>query len=198
MMAETPHVIPREIPEIEEHVHPAQTDDPGWLRLVSGLSMWINRIAAVFAAALLVGMTALILLEIGLRAFSQSTYMADVLVGYGVAAITFLAAPWALQEGAMIRVSVLTDRMPPRLRWIAEAFTLLSAGYITGFLMSYQWASVVKLFARGSTSEHFIPIPLWIPEGFFFAGLALLMLQFIVRGLRLVATGHADERALTL
>lgn len=98
----------------------------------------------------------------------------------------------------MIRVSVLTNRMGPRLRWIAEAFTLLTAGYITWFLMFYQWKSVVKLFNRGSTSQHFIPIPLWIPESFFLVGLALLLLQFIVRGLRLVAVGHADERALTL
>ena len=185
-------------PEREEPAPPALTDDPGWLAALAWVSSALNRIAAVVAAGLLVAMTALILLEIGLRAVSASTYMADVLVGYGVAAITFLAAPWALQEGAMIRVSVLIDRMGPRLRWIAEAFTLLTAGYITWFLMAYQWKTVVKLFERGSVSQHYIPIPLWIPEAFFLTGLALLFLQFVLRGLRLIAVGHAEERALTL
>lgn len=189
---------PHEIPELEEHVHPKRTDDPRWLHLVAQSSFWLNRIAAIIAAALLVSMTALILLEICMRLFSRSTYMADVLVGHGVAAITFLAAPWALQEGAMIRVSVLTDRLSGWLRWTAEAFCLLSAGYITWFLMVYQWKSVMKLFARGSVSQHYIPIPLWIPESFFLLGLALLMFQFAVRGLRLLAVGHADERALNL
>lgn len=197
MMAETPHTH-RELPEIEGHLHPERTDDPGWLRLIAEGSSWLNRIAAVIAAALLVAMTSLILLEICLRLFSKSTYMADVLVGHGVAAITFLAAPWALQEGAMIRVSVLTDRLTGAARWLAEAFCLLTAGYITWFLMAYQWKSVAKLFARGSVSQHYVPIPLWIPEAFFLAGLALMLLQFVVRGLRLVAVGHADERALTL
>lgn len=194
MTAKTLH----ELPEVEEHVHPARTGDPAWLHLVARLSALLNRIAAVVSATLLVLMTSLILLEICLRFFSRSTYMADVLVGYGVAAITFLAAPWALQEGAMIRVTVLTDRLSGRLRWLVEAFALLSAGYIMWFLLGYQWKTVAKLFSRGSTSEHFIPIPLWIPESFFLVGLALLLLQLLVRALRLVAVGHAEERALNL
>jgi TRAP-type C4-dicarboxylate transport system, small permease component len=156
-----------EIPEIQRHLHPTVTDDPGWLKRIDGVSTVLNRIAAVIAATFLVLMTLLILTEITLRLFSLSTYMADVLVGYGVAAITFLAAPWALQEGAMIRVTVLTERMNVRLRWVSEAFVLFSVGFIILFLMAYQWKSVAKLFARGSTSQHFIPIPLWIPESFF-------------------------------
>ena len=178
--------------------HPVRTDDPVWLRRIARVSCRLNRIAAVAAATLLVMMTSLILLEVSLRLFSRSTYMADVLVGYGVAAITFLAAPWALQEGAMIRVSVLTDLMAPGMRRLAEAFTLSTAGYIIWFLLAYQWKTVTKLFARGSTSQHFIPIPLWITESFFLIGLALLLLHLIVRALRLVAVGHAEERALKL
>ncbi|WP_353471571.1 TRAP transporter small permease [Salipiger sp. H15] len=187
-----------EIAELAAPPHPARTDDPAWLHVVARCSALLNRCAAVISATLLVLMTSLILLEICLRFFSRSTYMADVLVGYGVAAITFLAAPWALQEGAMIRVTVLTDRLKGRARWLAEAFTLLSAGAIMGFLLNYQWKTVSKLFSRGSTSEHFIPIPLWIPESFFLIGLALLLLQLVVRALRLVAVGHAEERALNL
>ncbi|PTQ73331.1 TRAP transporter small permease [Celeribacter persicus] len=187
-----------EIPEIQRHLHPTVTDDPAWLKRIDGVSTVLNRIAAVIAATFLVLMTLLILTEITLRLFSLSTYMADVLVGYGVAAITFLAAPWALQEGAMIRVTVLTERMNVRLRWVSEAFVLFSVGFIILFLMAYQWKSVAKLFARGSTSQHFIPIPLWIPESFFLIGLALILLQIIVRILRLFTVGHAEERALSL
>ena len=98
----------------------------------------------------------------------------------------------------MIRVTVLTDRMPPRLRWAAEAFALAASGAIIWFLMAYQWKSVLKLFARGSKSQHFIPIPLWIPETFFLVGLFLIFVQIAVRSLRLVAVGHAEERAVKL
>lgn len=188
----------RELPEIEGHHHPEVTDDPAWLKAIASISTLLNKCAAVSSATFLVLMTALILLEISMRLFSTSTYMADVLVGYGVAAITFLAAPWALEEGAMIRVTVLTDKMGARLRWVSEAFALAAAGALTWFLGLYQWLSVAKLFSRGSVSQHFIPIPLWIPEAFFLTGLALILLQIIVRALRLLAVGHAEERALTL
>lgn len=188
----------QQLPEIEEYHHPEKTDDPIWLGAIARVSTLLNQTAAVVSAALLVGMTALILLEICMRFFATSTYMADVLVGYGVATITFLAAPWALEEGAMIRVTALTDRLSGWGRWLAEAFSVVMAGSIMWFLLTHQWGSVFKLYSRGSTSEHFIPIPLWVPESFFLIGLALLLLQFIVRGLRLVAVGHADERALNL
>ncbi|MAQ83074.1 MAG: hypothetical protein CMH12_07570 [Maritimibacter sp.] len=194
MSAQTHH----EMPEIEEHHHPEVNDDPAWLAVIARISTALNKLAAVVSAALLVCMTSLILVEIGMRFFSKSTYMADVLVGYGVAAITFLAAPWALEEGAMIRVTVLTDKMKGAVRWIAEAFALASAGALMWFLMMHQWGSVTKLFARGSVSQHFIPIPLWIPEAFFLTGLVLLLFHIVVRALRLLAVGHAEERALTL
>ncbi|WP_425049754.1 TRAP transporter small permease [Psychromarinibacter sp. S121] len=194
MSAQTHH----ELPEIEEHQHPEVTDDPAWLTVIARVSTFLNKLAAVVSATLLVCMTSLIIVEICMRFFSKSTYMADVLVGYGVAAITFLAAPWALEEGAMIRVTVLTDKMNATFRWIAEAFALAAAGGLMWFLLTYQWASVTKLFARGSVSQHFIPIPLWIPEAFFLTGLALLLFQIVVRALRLLAVGHGEERALTL
>lgn len=187
-----------ELPEIEEHQHPNRNDDPAWLAAISRISTILNRTAAVISAALLVGMTLLILLEICMRMFSTSTYMADVLVGFGVAAITFLAAPWALEEGAMIRVTALTDQLSGVLRWIVEAFAISTSAGIMAFLAIHQWSAVTKLFARGSVSEHLIPIPLWIPESFFFVGLALILLQMVVRAIRLVVVGHTDEHALTL
>lgn len=187
-----------ELPEIEEHHKPNRNDDPVWLAYFARLSTILNRTAAVISASLLVAMTLLILLEICMRMFSASTYMADVLVGFGVAAITFLAAPWALEEGAMIRVTALTDTLSGPVRWIVEAFAVGSAAAIMWFLALHQWKTVAKLFERGSVSEHLIPIPLWIPESCFFVGLALLLLQMLVRAIRLVVIGHAEERALTL
>lgn len=172
------------------------------LRAVNGvgvLSSLLNRVAAVIAATLLVLMTLHILVEIGMRFFGHSTFMADALVGYGVAAITFLALSWALEQGSMIRVSVLTGVLPLRGRRIADAFATLSTLALILFLASHQWAAVSKLFARGSVSQHYLPIPLWIPEGIFLTGLLLLALQLVVRTLRLATGGLTDtDDTLTL
>ena len=177
---------------------PQALPDPAWLRPLNLLSSGLNAAAAVIAATLLCAMTLLILVEIALRFFGTSTFMSDALVSYGVAAITFLAAPWALQHGAMIRVRILIDRVTGPARWIAEAFTLLTTGWILWFLLSYEWRSMMKLMARGSVSQDYHPIPLWIPEAFFSAGLALLLLQVVIRGLRLIALAQTDDRGVTL
>ena len=124
--------------------------------------------------------------------------MADTLVGYGVAATTFLAAAWALEHGAMIRVTALTNLLPTFGKWIAEVFCLISVEAILWFLISYQWHSVCKYWARGTVGQHYIKIPLWIPESFFLIGLVLLSLQVLVRVLRLFAVGHTSERSLTI
>jgi len=172
--------------------------DPAWLRVLARVSSGLNSAAAAVAAVVLTLMTLLILVEIVLRFFSLSTFMADTLVGYGVAATTFLAVAWALEHGAMIRVSVLTNRFGPRLKWVSETFSLLCAEAILLFLAYYQWHTVAKLWSRGTLGQHYIKIPLWIPESFFLIGLALLALQVLVRLLRMFAVGHTQERSLTI
>ena len=172
--------------------------EPGWLRSIAWLSSTLNRIAAGLAAVLLVLMVGLILVEIVLRFFSRSTFMADALVGHGVAAITFLAVGWALEQGSMIRVSVVTSRLGPVAGFMAEAFSVVLAELLVLGLMFFQWRAIAKLWKRGSTSEHYLPIPLWLPEAIFFAGLALLALQLLVRMGRLLATGRATDATLKI
>jgi len=168
------------------------------IRRLAALSTALNQVAAGAAAILLILMVALILVEIALRFYSHSTFMADALVGYGVAAITFLALGWALEKGTMIRVSVVTQRLSPKARWCADAFSIVCAEALVLFLMFYEWRSIVKLWRRESVSQHYFPIPLWIPESIFFAGLALLALQLLVRLCRLATPGREEEASLTL
>lgn len=172
--------------------------EPGWLKFIASLSSRLNRIAAGAAAVLLVLMVGLILVEIVLRFFSRSTFMADALVGHGVAAITFLAVGWALEQGSMIRVSVVTSRLGPVAGFVAEACSVVLAEMLVLGLMYFEWRAIAKLWRRGSTTEHYLPIPLWLPEAIFFAGLSLLALQLLVRLCRLLATGRATEAKLKI
>lgn len=148
---------------------------------IAWLSSLLNRIAALCAAVILAAMTSLILLEIVLRTFGKSTYMADSLVAYGVSSITFLSLSWVLEKGAMLRVSSLTSIMPKWLQVFAHIFATISTLGMALFLINYQWSKVFLHFARGSTSQHYLPIPLWIPESIFLVGLLLLALHLSVR-----------------
>ena len=171
---------------------------PGWVAAVALVSSRLNALAAIIAGILLVLMTGLIIVEIGMRFFSLSTFMTDVLVGYGVAAITFLAMAWALEKGTMIRVTVLTRRIPEPSRPWAEGFALVAAIGTFLFLLFYQWFILSRDFVRGTTTQHMLPIPLWIPDTIFFVGLVLLTLQFVVRLLLLLTTRYESDSALVL
>ena len=176
---------------------PSRTE-PAWLRMVSSASSFLNKTAAVAAAVLLVAMVGLILLEIILRYFSRSTFMADALVGHGVAATTFLAMGWALEKGSMIRISVVTRRLRPMPRFLAEAFTIVATETLVLGLIYFQWKAVSKLWVRGSVSHHHFPIPLWIPELIFLVGLTLLAIQLLVKLCRLLTLGMDKDEQLTI
>lgn len=171
---------------------------PRWVAAIALVSSRLNALAAIIAAVLLVAMASLIVIEIGLRFFSMSTYMTDALVGYGVAAITFLGMAWALENGTMIRVTVVTQLIAERARPWVEGFSLALAIALFIFLSSYQWFILSRDFVRGTTTQHMLPIPLWIPDTIFFVGLVLLTLQFVVRLLLLLTTRYEGESALVL
>lgn len=145
----------------------------------------ISRGAAVVAAAVLVLMVLHILLEIVLRSFfASSTFVLDEFVGYGVAAMTFLALGYALEEGALIRVQLLLARSSPRAR---RGLEILSAGLtlaLSLFLIAYFWKSVSRNWSRGAVSQSIAEVPLWLPEGLVLLGLVLFALQLLAYLLR--------------
>lgn len=172
--------------------------DPPWLALLARLSSVLNRFAAIIAAAILVCMISLILVEITLRLFSLSTHMTDVLVGYGVAFITFLGMAWALESSAMIRVGVVRRIAGSRTKWGMELFSSAATLLMFGYFGTYAFRTMSRDLDRGSLSQHYVQIPLWIPDAVFFTGLMLVALHLIVRIIRLFAVGLIDEPELEL
>lgn len=150
----------------------------------------ISLAGAVAAAVVIVIMVLHILLEIVLRAvFDTSTFVLDEFVGYGVAAATFLALGYTLEHGAMIRVSLLTDRLSNALaRRGIELLVVALTLAVTLFVGRFFLRNVVRAWERGSTSESLAEVPLWIPEGVVVVGLAIFVLQLFAYALR-VATG---------
>lgn len=169
-----------------------------WLAVPATISSKLNRAAAIVAALLLALMTSLILVEIVLRYFSRSTFMADALVGNGVAAITFLAMGWAIESGSMIRVRLLHNAVGRRTRWFLEFFAIIVTLALMLFLFRYQWKAFARDWSRGTVSEHYLPIPLWIPDSFFLIGILLVALHLVVRLLRLLAGRFVDADDLKI
>ncbi len=150
-----------------------------------------SRLAAQLSAVLLVAMVCHIIVEIVLRSFfATSTFVLDEVVGYGVAAMTFLSLGYALEQGALIRVNVLITRVGGMPRYLLELFCIGVTLAVSGFLVVYIFRGVLRNWNRGAVSESIAEIPLWIPEGLVLVGLALFTVQLFAYGLR-VATGGA-------
>ncbi|RYY81825.1 MAG: TRAP transporter small permease subunit, partial [Comamonadaceae bacterium] len=88
----------------------------------------------------------------------------DAYAGYAIAAALFLAMPSTLVRGEHIRVTLLTERLPARLRggvewWcLGAAFAL--AAYLAWFAVRLVWVS----HATHDVSSSADATPLWIPQ----------------------------------
>tara|TARA_R110001583_G_scaffold32107_1_gene109711 strand:+ start:46272 stop:46778 length:507 start_codon:yes stop_codon:yes gene_type:complete len=140
----------------------------------------LSKLGAAIAALSLVGMVSFILLEIVLRTvFDSSTFIMDEMVGYGVAAATFLALPYALAQGSIIRVELFLGHVTGKNRKLLEVFSCLVGLGVTWLLISFIWVRVARAWARHSVSSSIAEVPMWIPQGIILVGLCLLFLQFI-------------------
>ena len=141
----------------------------------------LSSLGMIVAVIILLAMTGLILTEVVLRTFyAASTHMADELVGYGIGAMSFLALGQSLEKGTLIRMNLLLTRLSNRgrTRWLVEIVCILFGLFSCGMAFWYFTRNVLRNFERGYVSETVAQVPLWLPEAFLSAGLAILLLQF--------------------
>lgn len=142
--------------------------------------------AAGLAVALMAGH---ILVEITLRLFGSSTFVMDEIVGYEVAAMTFLAAGLTFRNGQQIRVSLLLESLhglPRRVVEILCVCGMLSAGSMIAWFF---WLNAQRMWVRGVVSQTTAEVPLWIPAGIILVGGCVLLLQAFGYLLHIVVGG---------
>ncbi len=161
----------------------------------------VSRYAAYVSAAICVSMLVLILVEIVLRSFfDTSTFLMDEFVGYGVGAMAFLALGYSLENGALIRVNLLLKRMSRRVRQSVEVFCTFATLIAMGVPIWFFWLSIMRHYKRGYTSGTYADVPAYIPESILLIGMMLFWVQLLAYGLRVLA-GQVDlssERAVNL
>lgn len=130
------------------------------------------------AALAIVGILLAILAQLGLR-LASVPFDATALSGYLLATATFFGLAYAQRKGAHIRVTMLLNLLPPRIRAVADKLTqlmfLVLALYATWWTADLVWFAWTYMEA----SEGLMAIPLWIPKLAMTAGLALLSVALI-------------------
>jgi TRAP-type C4-dicarboxylate transport system permease small subunit len=144
------------------------------------LASRINRGAAALASAALLGMIALITLQVILRKlFNSPIEYTDEVSGYLLVAVTLFGLSYAMEKGDHIRVDMGIDRLPaPVLRWLRVAWCVVGIAF--SVLLAYETAAYAMESARlGSVSIDSQtltwPIQALLPVGFGLLALELLM-----------------------
>lgn len=102
----------------------------------------------------------------------------DAYAGYSIAAALFLALPETLQHGDHIRVSLLIQRLPERVRVVFEYWALIAGLSLAVFVTWYAARLVWVSYTTHDVSPAADATPLWIPQLTMVVGCAGFALAF--------------------
>ena len=169
----------------------------GLIRMIDRFARVLSAVGAVAAGMVLMAMICQILAEIVLRSFFQSTtFVLEEMVGYGIAAMSFLGLGYALNEGALIRMNLVLVKLGDTLlRRVFEVVCILAAATFTCIAAWYFFVNSVRDFLRGHVSETLSETPLWLPPSIMLVGMIVFVLQLTAYLLRVLAgdVSFADE-----
>ena len=120
--------------------------------------------SGALAALCLAGVAAVMLAQAGMRTAGYLLRGADDIVAWLCAASAFLALGYTFRHGDLVRVSLLIDRLPPRLRHRAEVACLGAALIVVGYTTWAAASFVLESWKFGELAQGLIQIPIWIPQ----------------------------------
>lgn len=105
-----------------------------------------------------------VLLSIADRLFALGLRGLDAYAGYAIAAALFLALPGTLRRGEHIRVTLVLESLPTRVRLRLEIVCLAAGVALTGALAWYALQLVWVSYTINDISQGADATPLWIPQ----------------------------------
>jgi len=133
---------------------------------------------ALAAAAVFAVFALMIVASIGRYAGWRVGGINDI-VSWLTAAASFFAMAHAFKHGDFVRVTLLLEKLAPRVRHVLEAMSLsiatLAVGYLAWWAARFTWES----YTFNDIAGGLIVIPIWIPQMSFVAGAVLLLLAVL-------------------
>jgi TRAP-type C4-dicarboxylate transport system permease small subunit len=124
-----------------------------------------------------------------MRELGLATGGSDDIVSWLCAAAAFFGMAHTFKRGDFVRVTLLLERLGPRLRHAFEIGALAIATVFTAFLFWAALRFVYESWEFGDVANGLIVIKLWIPQSSFVAGAALFLVA-VLDEFVLVLRGH--------
>lgn len=141
----------------------------------------------IIAVALYITMVAVVLMMLMMTSesvfrtfFGFSTMVADEFSGYFLMASVFMGIGYCMRQHALLRVTILYDRLPAYPRCILQiVFDVMSLGFVL-VLGSQLFRVVGNSYRNGTLSISQAEIPIWIPQTIMPIGITILTLALVV------------------
>jgi TRAP-type C4-dicarboxylate transport system permease small subunit len=111
--------------------------------------------------------------------FNYSLMVADEFAGYFLMVAVFMGVGYCMRSHSLLRVTILYDRLPIRLRTgMQVVFDLLSLAF-TLIVMHQVVRVVINSYVGGTLSISQAEIPVWIPQTIMPIGTSILILALV-------------------
>ncbi len=177
-------------------MRPSPSDYDVGSAMISDCLRWIDRLsagAAAIGAVCLVAMTVLMLGEVVARSvFSKSLTFSWEFSSYLMGAAFFLSAGYGLRTGGHVRVTLLSEAVPPTVSRALDFFSTVVGIVVTLYIAYAICDMTYNSYKRDIVSFTPTETPLIIPQGVLALGAVLFFLQMVARFVRLVRDEPPD------
>jgi TRAP-type C4-dicarboxylate transport system permease small subunit len=135
--------------------------------------------AGAAAAVCLAGIAVVMLLQAGMRELGMLFRGADDIVAWLCAGAAFLALGHTFRRGELVRVGLLVDNLPPRLRRPANIGALVVALLFVAYMAYAVVRFVYESWQFKEVAQGLIQIPIWIPQLSFAVGALVLLVAVL-------------------
>ena len=137
---------------------------------------------AILAGAILSAIALSIPVDVTLRACcSEAIFGLGDLTEHGIAAATFLGAPWVLYKNAHVSVDIVVSHLRPRARNSVETVVNLIGAAVSAIFFWYVLQALLIAAGRGSMVRGIVVVPEWLTFLAPAIAAALLAIGFLLR-----------------
>ena len=135
--------------------------------------------AGAAAAVCLASIAVVMLAQAAMREFGILFRGADDIVGWLCAASAFLALGHTFRRGELVRVGIVIDHLPPRVRRPVGIGALFIALAFVAYMAYAVLRFVYESWAFKEVAQGLIQIPIWIPQMSFVLGVLVLLVAVV-------------------
>jgi len=111
--------------------------------------------------------------------FNAPSIWVNEIAVYLVQVMVFLSMGLLVTDNSHVRVTLLTDRLPPAMQARLHRFSLVMIAVFATFIVWLGWAYTAHAWKQGQSSPTLLAVPLWIPNALIPLGGLLLLVSVL-------------------